>query len=361
MLLPMAGPPRLLLDLYKLHNPYSGLGQFSQALASHVLALAPPKWHIDLLLPPGRPWPSDQPRHQIQARAWMRYLPQGQPRYDLWHSLHQFPAHLPHPDSPQLLTVHDLNFLVEKSPRKAQRYHMRLQRHVDRAQQLVTISQHSARAMQQHLDLGPRPLYVIPNGVATAPADRTGRPGWLPAGPYFCSIGIFSAKKNFHVLLPLMQHFPQHQLLLAGQHQTAYGARIRAQISDRDLGTQVQLPGEISEADKWQMYRHADALLFPSLAEGFGLPVIEALSCGTPVFLSRYTSLPEVGGEVAYYFDHFGADHLASTLQRGLSQVRQDPAGFARRAQAQAARFGWERCARAYLKLYAQMLGDRAP
>ena len=92
----------------------------------------------------------------------------------------------------------------------------------------------------------------------------------------------------------------------------------------------------------------------PSQAEGFGLPVVEAMQLGKPVFLSRLTSLPEVGGEAAYYFDDFSPATMQQALQSGLAQ--HSPARVAQ-AQAQAAQFSWTQAAADYLAIYQELLG----
>ena len=93
--------------------------------------------------------------------------------------------------------------------------------------------------------------------------------------------------------------------------------------------------------------------MFPSLAEGFGLPVIEAMHHGKPVFLSTHTSLPEIGGDAAYYFDTFEPAHMAQVLERGMADfaANDGPA----RVRAHASQFTWEKAGAAYLALYRSL------
>ena len=94
--------------------------------------------------------------------------------------------------------------------------------------------------------------------------------------------------------------------------------------------------------------------MFPSIAEGFGLPVIEAMHFGKPVFLSKFTSLPEVGGNVAYYFDNFNAAHMQSVFAKGMQDFENRKPQ--KEIMEQAAKFSWDKAAIQYLELYAECL-----
>ncbi len=113
----------------------------------------------------------------------------------------------------------------------------------------------------------------------------------------------------------------------------------------------VYQTGPVDEATKSWLYTHCEAFLFPSLSEGFGLPVVEAMSVGKPVFLSRLTSLPEIGGHEAVYFDSFEPESVVETLRAGMREYYDDPLK-AQRLQWQARRFRWENTAKQYWKLY---------
>ena len=109
----------------------------------------------------------------------------------------------------------------------------------------------------------------------------------------------------------------------------------------------------ISEAQKAWAYGHCVGFVFPSFTEGFGLPPIEAMYFGKPVFLSRLTSLPEVGGDAAFYFDSFEPQAMRRVVERGL----QSAAAHAGAVQRHARQFNWDRAAQTYLKMYADTLG----
>ena len=105
-------------------------------------------------------------------------------------------------------------------------------------------------------------------------------------------------------------------------------------------------------------YAQCTGFLFPSLTEGFGLPPIEAMHFGKPVFLARRTCLPEIGGEAADYFDDFAPAHMRSVVEQGLARFA-DPSR-AQFVRDHAAQFDWDRAAEAYLDLYRKLLGLHA-
>ena len=114
------------------------------------------------------------------------------------------------------------------------------------------------------------------------------------------------------------------------------------------------MPGPVDEPTKWWLYAHCEAFLFPSLSEGFGLPVVEAMHVGKPVFLSNLTSLPEIGGREAVYFVDFEPDTLVETLRAGMIAFYEDPLK-ADRLRWQANRFSWQKAARQYWAVYEQV------
>jgi glycosyltransferase involved in cell wall biosynthesis len=116
----------------------------------------------------------------------------------------------------------------------------------------------------------------------------------------------------------------------------------------------VQFHLGITEAQKAWAYAHCTGFLFPSLAEGFGLPPIEAMHFGKPVFLANRTSLPEIGGSAAEYFDSFEPESMRQVVERGLARHRES--GRAEALRAHAAQFDWDRAAAQYMALYRRLL-----
>ena len=142
---------------------------------------------------------------------------------------------------------------------------------------------------------------------------------------------------------------PYLHLVIAGNDKGPEAEVIREKINSLDLVNRVSVVGMISEGEKKWYYENCQGLVFPSLTEGFGLPVVEAMHMGKPVFLSNLTSLPEIGGEIANYWESFAPDHMASLVKEGLANHNEKKAVALRN---RAAQFSWENAAKEYIKVY---------
>jgi glycosyltransferase involved in cell wall biosynthesis len=158
-----------------------------------------------------------------------------------------------------------------------------------------------------------------------------------------------SPTKNPQAIVGLAQAWPEMTFVMCGPS----GDDSR-RLRDATKLPNVQFHLGISDAQKAWVYAHCAGFLFPSLAEGFGLPPIEAMHFGKPVFLARRTCLPEIGGDAADYFDDFDPAHMKHMVQKGLARNAQP--GRAQAIQQHAAQFDWDRAASAYLALYRRLL-----
>jgi glycosyltransferase involved in cell wall biosynthesis len=166
--------------------------------------------------------------------------------------------------------------------------------------------------------------------------------------PYLLFIGRLEERKNIVRILDAFEILKEkyqipHQLVLVGKPGFGY-ERIRAKIQDSKFKIHIQELGYVSEEEKWELLRNADTFLFPTLYEGFGIPVLEAQSVGVPVVASNTSSLPEVGGEGAVYVDPLRAESIAEGVQKLLSdKAFRD--GIIMKGKENTARFGWDGCA----------------
>jgi glycosyltransferase involved in cell wall biosynthesis len=341
----------VLLEMEKLRHLETGLGQFCLNLGRGLVAREPADLDLRFFLPPSRRGVFGAGRGYVVQRPWHKLVPPASSRYDVWHCCHQDSAYLPTSRSRLLLTIHDLNFLRKYSAAKQGRRLKRLQERVSRAAGIAVDSRFTGSVLQEHLKLGDVPVKVIPLGSALAHFADARRPAPAPAGRFFLALGVLSPRKNLHVLPAILPAFPEHALVIAGPGHPGYARVVRDEAARHGVLDRVIFAGEVSDEDRFWYYSRCDALLFPSLSEGFGLPAVEAMSLGKPVFLSRLTSLPEVGGDAAFYFDDFDPAHLREVVERGLRVAATEP-GFAARLVERSRRFSWEQAAASYLELY---------
>jgi glycosyltransferase involved in cell wall biosynthesis len=173
--------------------------------------------------------------------------------------------------------------------------------------------------------------------------------------PFLLAVSCSIGRKNTRLLLEayakLQRNDPTNDLVLAWNPPP----EIRETYARGELADRIHFVGRLPDDVLVGLYQSATALVFPSLYEGFGLPVAEAMACGTPVLTSRSSSMPEVGGDAAIYFDPRDEASLLSALER----CETDPNAMqvlAKSGVKQAAKFTWERCAEETVRSYLRCL-----
>ena len=348
---------KVLVDIYKIKDMYSGLGQFSLNFAKELLMHSKTNYAIDFLIPNGKkPNLGETNYNLVKANFFKQIIPQLNKEYSIWHSLQQFPLFKPNKKAIWILTIHDLNFLIEKNDVKKKKYLKKLQKNVNKADYITTISNYSRLQIEKNLNLKGKKVQVIYNGIDSFKNIPKEKPDFIVEKKFFFSIGIFNPKKNFASLIPVMKHFPDYHLIIAGNNQTTYGKEVQEKIDELNLSDRIILPGKINESNKQWLYENCEAFLFPSLAEGFGMPVVEAMKLGKAVFLSKLTSLPEIGGDVAFYYDNFEEKHMANLMKEKLDEVSKNEEKFSLRTKKYAEKFNWKTCVLEYLELYNKIV-----
>jgi len=292
----------------------------------------------------------------LPVTRWQRYRHVQPERYALWHSLHQHnktlaPSFDGQRTGVRLVTVHDLNHLYAAPSWRGWRQQRRALALMQRTDALVAISHHTAADVRLHLHWAGE-ITVIHNGARSfVSAAQEPLPGWHgdDRRPFLFHLSRMSPSKNPQAIVELARVWPDMTFVLCGPPSE----------EAKHLRATVQLPNlqfhlGISDAQKAWAYAHCTGFLFPSLSEGFGLPPIEAMHFGKPVFLARRTSLPEIGGEAADYFDTFDPAAMKEVVQRGLQ--RHALPGRTDAIRLHAAQFDWDRAANAYLGLYKRLL-----
>ncbi|MEP2937147.1 MAG: glycosyltransferase family 1 protein [Gilvibacter sp.] len=279
-------------------------------------------------------------------------------RYDLWHSVNQNTKVEPKRDLPYVLTVHDVNFIDEISSDLDHPRNLAFKAKLARANAITYISEYAKASTHNSFEVPNVPEHVILNGNPSGElldlANYT--PEHNPTGDYLFSLGDFWPRKNFHLLVEMLRHLPDYSLVLAGNNERAYGEKVKETITAYGLETRVILAGRISEKEKQYHLQHCTAFMFPSLREGFGLPPIEAMKFGTPIFLAHKTSLPEVGGDVAFYWHELAPQKMAAIFKEGMEQFHQNKEDYKNRLKERAASFDWNKAAAQYIEVYKSIL-----
>jgi glycosyltransferase involved in cell wall biosynthesis len=280
---------------------------------------------------------------------------------------------------PRVVTFHDAMFL--RRPQDYNPLWLAMFRRVSlpalrRSDAIIVGAEYSAVDTAERAGLRRERIHVVPYGgprvteTAGAPAGSIARFGVEP-GKYVLHVGVLERRKNLVTLVRAFSRWRQQgaptdfKLVLAGQP----GPRpdlddsraIHDAITELNLGEHVVLTGHISSEDRDALYRQASVVAIPSILEGFGLPVLEAFAAGVPVVAARATSLPEVAGDGALFFDPEQPQDLANCLARVVSDPEQR-ATLLRAGAARLPRFTWERCAQGTYGVFeAAVLRPYAP
>ena len=287
-------------------------------------------------------------------------------RADVWHSLYYImPFFGLARYTPIALTVYDLIPLVLPqywSSRNRLIFRVANRLALRAARQVMTLSESARRDLQRFFGMRADRVRVTPGAAdahfqpATAVAIASLRDRYPLKTPYVLYVGINKPPKN---LVRLVEAFAriatrvEHDCVIAGAWDERY-PEAKQRAVDLQVDQRVHFLGPIADADLPALYSAADWFITASLYEGFGLPALEALACGTPVLCSNTSSLPEVVGECGLLFDPIDVNSIAGTLEQALA----DPARRERlREQGlqRAAQFTWDKTAALTIEIYQTM------
>jgi glycosyltransferase involved in cell wall biosynthesis len=229
-----------------------------------------------------------------------------------------------------ILVVHDLIFMDPLPPSQSLyqnvgRLYRRLvaPRAIGRANVIVTVSNFVAASLASRFKVEPQRLRVIPNTIASQWYDSSSGPS-IPGGFVLVVAGEAPSKNlkralEAFALCRRLDRGSSLRMKVAGV-KSAFHAAFAAHAQVLGVGESVEFLPYVSDDQMRFLYREADVLLMPSLAEGFGIPILEAMASGTPVAASNAASLPEIGGDAARYFDPTSPEHMAEILHQIISE-----------------------------------------
>ncbi len=358
----MAPPKKkIILDCDLMKYPNSGLYHYCLNLGTSLQSLLVNEKEagIAFYVPPAEAnsfGPGS--RHIVEKKSiWNLFNPFIR-NCNIWHAPFQsgriFPDKKKYINTKVLLTIHDLNPLHEGKPIEEQRKSLaHTQSLINKSDALVCISGFCRNDVLRNCDVGSKPVYVIHNGTHKVHTPQLNGKSYKPSRPFLFGMGYVNSKKNYHVLLSLLKN-EDIELLIAGRlDEPDYIDRMKKQAIKEGVGERLHILGPVSEGEKGWYFQNCLAFVHPSLAEGFGAPVVEVMQFGKPLFLSSLTSLPEIGGNAAFYFSSFNPEHMQRVFNEGM--IRYEKEKMAQKIISQGSQFDWNNKAKEYLKVYQSL------
>ncbi|HHW14153.1 MAG TPA: glycosyltransferase family 4 protein [Firmicutes bacterium] len=281
--------------------------------------------------------------------------------------------HVPHnglgfpPDAPcpVVTTIHDLipYVLPQTCTRRyLERFLARMPEICARSALILTVSRHTRRDLCRILGVAEAKIVVVPEApepcyrpLPFSEANARAAEVYGLTGPFLLYVGGFSPRKNLAALLSayaaVRRDLPDHPPLVLAGNLDQMGLRVQERAKDLGLAGEVLFPGFVPLEDLPYLYRAARFFVYPSLYEGFGLPPLEAMACGTPVIASRESSLPEVVGDAGLLIDPYDPDSLADALLK-LASNQEAREALRHKSLQRAKEFSWRRTAAETLLAY---------
>lgn len=271
--------------------------------------------------------------------------------------------------TPTVLTVHDIAYAhyPEQIPKLARQYYAHfIPKYVQQAKRVITVSNFVREDVLRHIPTDPAKIQAVHNACRAVfkPLSDTEvrqiRDQYTAGEPYFVYVGAMHPRKNVHRLIQAFDAFKQqstapHKLVLAGRFAWQSGP-IRSAYEAAVYKDDIVLTGYLEQTQLPRVVGAASALVYLSVFEGFGLPLVEAMACDVPVLTSNVTSLPEVAGEAALLVDPHKVEEIRSAMQQlaedAVLRERLIQAGRRRRQD-----FSWDRAAEAVYKVLREVAG----
>jgi glycosyltransferase involved in cell wall biosynthesis len=272
---------------------------------------------------------------------------------------------------PLVVSVHDVSYIDKPNFfTKSRRLQLKttVAHTVRRASKIVTVSEYSRQRILATYDVDPNDIRVIYNGVspsfrpiASSAAFTRVSQRFGVQWPFVLSVGDLQPRKNHIGLIDAFTHLAQenpllpHHLILVGKP-TWFAPRVYEAAKQSPFANRIHFTGFVNDDDLLHLYNAADLTVYPSFYEGFGLPIVEAQACGSPVACSNTSAMPEVADSAALLFDPNSRDDMYRAMRDILvdSELRQR---MGKLGQKNVLRFSWERAAQQTLDIYYEVAG----
>lgn len=355
---------RILIDAERLKYPKSGLANVCFSLIKGLNERKSNLYYT--FYGPKKFLPAQLSECQtIFWKFWQKKLPIVTSTYALVHVTHQLSDYFQKikPSQKKVVTLHDLNFLHDgSSDRKVAKSKTTVQKNLADADAIVCISEFVKQDFIKNKTLFKLKenvkIEVIYNGLVFPEEQnfKSDKNYSFLKKPFILNIGVLFPKKNQHVLLGLIAENDRDLVLVTSSSKSQYKEDFLKEIKNKGLENRVHILENVSDEEKFFLLQNCESYAHPSLAEGFGIPPVEAMYFGKPVFLSNMTSLPEIGGGLAFYFDDFSGKKMQEVYRNGMQIFNEDKENYQKKLKARAENFGYRKMAESYENLYRQLL-----
>ena len=230
---------------------------------------------------------------------------------------------------------------------------------IEQADAIICISDVTRMDVEKFYEVTSTPIYVIPVALSDV-FQRSGDSNSLfegfPREPFLLYVGKRSHHKNFHGFVNAFRDWKNHDEICLVAVGNPWNRHERVYLEELGLSERVKLYSGVDDEGLRQLYNHALAFIFPTLYEGFGLPVLEAMACGCPVVASRIPAIEMTGGDVPFYFDPEQPQSIGQALDAAIAFGRMPhriQQGIER-----AKRYSWDHTAKGYLDVYRNLLEE---
>ena len=355
---------KILVDLERLRYPYSGIANVFRNLAKGFQS---ENKEFQITYFGEFSSLNFKISKKIEWKKWHKFYENFSQEFDLIHVSHQLSSYFQknYQTATKIVTLHDLNFLHENiSDFKRKKIIRKINNNLKNADYIVCISNFAKRDFEENRHLFNlnklKEIVVIHNGLEL-PEQRDydlGKYSFLKNKKYILNIGVLFDKKNQKSLVEMLPYVAEDLVFIASGEKQIYADEVRKKIKDLNLEKRIHFLSGVSEEEKYAIIQNCEAMCHPSLAEGFGIPPIEAMAFGKPVFISKFTSLPEIGGDVAFYFENFDPKNMAEFFKEKMILFNENRSESEVKIKNWTQQFDYKVMSNNYLKFYEKILKE---
>jgi len=375
---------KILFDGRFLSLSHAGIGRYSMELLRHILPLDKAQKYV-VIVPKGTQITGDlaqkmnereNPVEVIEVDATHYSIAEQTKLPAIIRSLKVDLVHFPHFSHPLfyngdfVVTIHDLtlSLYAERGGKIKQSIYKKVISHAaKKSKKILTVSEFVKKELLKEFDLLENRVVTTYNGIdesfkkITNPRILKKVEEYGLKNPYILSVGQWRSHKNLLRLIEAYSRLVKEErftgqldLVFVGKIDKKY-PELKKKVAELGLEKSVKFTGFVPDEDLPIVYNNAELFVFPSLAEGFGLPGLEAQACGIPVASSDKTSLPEIFGKGAIYFNPLNANDMAAKIKEVLTDDRLR-SQLIKEGLVNAKRFSWDQTARKTLEVYQEIL-----